>query len=1007
MAVVLGDAVAYLVLDSSQFDSAISKAASALSEFEITSGDSWKALGSGLTSLGSSLTRGITLPLGMAAKDVISFGADFEKQMSNVQSVSNATSEEMDQMEEAAIRWGEKTVYTATEAGDALYYMGLAGWDVQDSISALGPVLNLAAAGQLDLGRTSDIVTDAMTAMGMEADKTTNGLNNATYFTNTLAAAMSNSNTTVDMMGETFKYVAPLAGSLGFTIDDLALATGLMANVGVKASQAGTGLRQALKQLISPSKTAAAAMQKYDISLDDGTGNAKNFRQLMEELRSTFGGLNVDIYDASGELKTGEQIMEEYGDSLPLSQMEKLQAVTDIFGIRALPGMLGIIQQSEEKFNQLADAIDNSSQAFVANGNEVYTMAEAYEKFGDDIYDTSKGFEILGAAEGMARMQMDNLAGDWTRFTSALGTTKIILSKIVNEELRALVQKLTDIVIWFNNLDEAHQKLIVKIAGFAAALGPVLIVVGKLFTAIGSIMNVTKDLVTTFKGVKTVMQAASMGGAEVTGAFEGVLKIFSAIVAHPFIAGAVVAAIAAIVAAVVDLWRNNEDFRNSVMEAWNAIWDLLKSLWEAIGPVLKLVIEIFGEIVKAIEPLVLALVQALAPAIKGAAEALAPLIKLLGHIIEALLEIAGPIIVAIVQAISGLISLIGGPLLSIVTGLIKFVYELIGAFFEFVDSILGPVLSGLKSFWEDCKSLFEGTTEVILGVISAFVKGIVGFFEWLKYVLIGDPIVLDLLNGIGKAFKEGFEFVYNLVKDIIYGIVDFFKWLSESALSLINSFVEHFHNSFVNVGDAIKKLFEGIKDTVVGFANKLIETAKNIGKDFADGILGGARNAAEFFGNFISTAIDTLLGAVGKFKDAGAKLINSFWEGLKSVWDSVVGWIKDAIGGIQETIQNIVDGIKNIVSSIKDTAMNIKDRAKSWINGSHANGLEYVPYDGYIAELHQGERVLTRSENQQYSSGNGGASGGGDVYNFYNTQSDPYEIARQVRRTKKELAFAQ
>ena len=177
MAIPVGTAVGYLTLDYSDFSknlkTAVGEANQLSNKFADTLGSGLSTIGSQMTTVGTNLTTHITLPLAAAAGASVKFGAEFDKGMSNVKAVSGATAEEFEMMRDAAMEWGEKTVYTATEASDALYYMGLAGWDAQKSMAGLGPVLNLAAAGNLELGRTSDIVTDAMTALGIEADKTT------------------------------------------------------------------------------------------------------------------------------------------------------------------------------------------------------------------------------------------------------------------------------------------------------------------------------------------------------------------------------------------------------------------------------------------------------------------------------------------------------------------------------------------------------------------------------------------------------------------------------------------------------------------------------------------------------------------------------------------------------------------------------------------------------------------------------------------------------------------
>ena len=180
---------------------------------------------------------------------------------------------------------GETTKFSAEEAGKGLEYMAMAGWKTKDMISGLPGIMNLAAASGEDLGSVSDIVTDAMTAFGMSADE-------SARFADVLAQASSNSNTNVGMMGETFKYVAPVAGAFGYTVEDVAVATGLMANAGIKAEKAGTAMRTMLTNLAKPTKQMQGYMDKLSLSLVDGKNKMKPFDQQLREMRASFSKLS-------------------------------------------------------------------------------------------------------------------------------------------------------------------------------------------------------------------------------------------------------------------------------------------------------------------------------------------------------------------------------------------------------------------------------------------------------------------------------------------------------------------------------------------------------------------------------------------------------------------------------------------------------------------------------------------------------------------------------------------
>jgi len=299
-------------------------------------------------------------------------GMGFEQQMSTVQAISQASAADMEKLNALAKKMGETTQFTAEEAGQGLEYMAMAGWKTQDMLKGLPGIMNLAAASGEDLGRVSDIVTDAMTAFGMAADE-------SDRFADVLAQASSSSNTNVAMMGETFKYVAPVAGALGYTIEEVALAAGLMANTGIKAEQAGTAMRAMFTNLAKPTKQMQGYMDALSLSLVDEKGEMKSLSQLLNDLRTGFSNL---------------------------TEAEKAEYAAGIAGKEGMSGLLAIVNTSEDDFKKLTEEINNSA----------------------------------GAAEAMSKMRMDNLKGDLTLLSSAAQGVGIKLYEGFSVDMREAAQ---------------------------------------------------------------------------------------------------------------------------------------------------------------------------------------------------------------------------------------------------------------------------------------------------------------------------------------------------------------------------------------------------------------------------------------------------------------------------------------------------------------------------------------------------------------------------------------
>ena len=432
------------------------------------------------------------------AKETLQVGMDFESAMSQVGAVSGASAEDMEKLSEKAKEMGSTTKFTATEAAEAFNYMAMAGWKTEDMLDGIEGIMNLAAASGADLATTSDIVTDALTAMGYSAG-------DAGRLADVMAAASSNANTNVEMMGQTFQYAAPIVGALGYNMEDTAVQIGLMANAGIKGEKAGTALRSILTRLSAPPKECAEAMEQLGISLTDSEDNMKSLDTVMGDLRTAFSKLN---------------------------ETEQTSYAKHIAGQEAMSGLLAIVNAAPADYEKLTKAVEESS----------------------------------GAAENMANIMQDNVGGQLTLLKSKIEGIMIKLFEHASESMRDginLISESLDKVDW-DKVGEKLGKFASKaielfayiinnapdILLYLKSIGKViatLFIVNKIATFAGALNGLISKY-TTFKSVLEAVKKSQ-------------LALNLAQLASPV--GLVLAGVTALTAALVYLHLRNKDVQES------------------------------------------------------------------------------------------------------------------------------------------------------------------------------------------------------------------------------------------------------------------------------------------------------------------------------------------------------------------------------------------------------------------------------------------------------------
>lgn len=869
----LGTAVGTLALDASNFNSTLESAYERVAGLDTKFGTlagGLGVIGKGLTTVGKTLSATVTAPVVGFGAASVKAGADFDAAMARVMAIGGDFGEQQDKNSEElkraaqevglqyedmgsyassafnlvrqyAIQMGNDTKFTAEESADALYYMALAGWGGAEMLDGLKGIMDLSAASGVELARTSDIVTDALTAFGESADQ-------SSRFANILAATSANSNTNVDLLGESFKYVGAVAGAYGYSLEDVSLALGTMASAGVKGTQAGTGLRQALKQLTNPTDENAALMDKYGISLADSEGKMYSLREVMGQWRESFAGLNVDLYDTEGNLKTGEQILEEYGHSMPTSEFEKLNAIASIFGTRALPGVMAIINSSDEEFQELARDIDGSSESFGG----------------------------LGDAGYQASTMIDNLKGDWILFTSALGTAKVIISDMANGPLRSLLKWLREMVMAFNTASPETQQFIVKMALMAAAVGPVIFLIGKIVTLFSAFYaNIQK-----IHAAITILQKGFTAIGGLIGGLSAPMLV-------------IIGVIALLVAAFIHLWNTNEDFRNSIKSIWN---NIVSSVSSAIGKIKTHL----GKLVSYYQPVIQSIMS----------------------LADSITTVLGPVFIGIFQNIANTISTVLnivsdviGILVGIFTGDLPYVLES-------VKALLDDIGTGVVNFFTNIWQTIVNTTSVLLELFGTswpeiFEGAKTIFFTFVEFV---SSNVTAFLAMVGNAISGVWNSILNFVKGVYDSIVKWFtniiatvvKW----ALDFVTKGQKAASDFFTKVYEFLSKLpgavysfFMDVISKTVAWASDFVSKGKQSASDFINNVKQKMSELAGGVKEKFDKAIEKASRFVSDFGEKATKAASDFYDkitsGLQSIPDAVYSIGSDIVEGIWNGISDM------------------------------------------------------------------------------------------------------
>lgn len=970
-----GSIAAKMTLDISNFTSQLNLAQSQAQRLALESSKSFQ-IGSALTGLGKGLTTAVTLPLMGFAAASIKVGNEFQAQMSRVQAIAGATAEELGRMKTQAIDLGAKTAFSAKEAAQGMENLASAGFQVNEIMDAMPGVLDLAAVSGGDVAASSEAMASSLRAFGLEA-------NQAGHVADVFARAAADTNAETSDMAEAMKYVAPVAHSMGLSLEETAASIGIMADAGIKGSQAGTTLRGALSRIAKPTKAMTKSMQELGVSFYDANGNMIPLREQIAQLKTATAGL---------------------------TQEERNRHIVTLYGQNSLSGMLALLDAGPEKLDKMTNALVNSD----------------------------------GAAKEMAETMQDNLASKIEQMGGAFESVAIIVQQILEPALAKIVGAITKVLEAFVNMSPIGQKMVVIFAGMVAALGPLLLIAGMVMTTIVKLRIAIQFLgpafmgtMGTIAGVIAIFYAlvavfmiaytkserfrncinslapaikAGFGGAlewllprlkelgewvqkagekakefgqsvgskvsklleqfgisigqaggsigqfignvlerlgGVFGKVGGVISIAVSLVtkfglAFLGITGPLGIAISLLVSFLTAWARTGEFNADGITQVFENLTSTIQSTADFISQYLPVFVEkgtqILVKIIEGIASAVPQVVEVISQVIENIVMTISTVmpqlveagIKILEALINGLVQALPTIIQAAVQIITALFNGLVQALPTLIQAGLQILSALINGLVQALPAIIQAavqiIMSLVQALIENLPMIIEAAMQIIMGLVNALIENIGPILE------AGIQILMALIEGLIQVLPELITAAIQIITSLLEAILSNLPQLLEAGVKLLLSLLQGLLNMLPQLIAGALQIMMALLKAVIDFVPKLLQAGVQLLKALIQGIASLLGSLLSTAGNMLSSLVSKIASFVGQMVSGGANLIRNFISGIGSMigsavskigsmGTSIVSKVTGFAGQMVSAGVNLVQGFINGIGSMVSSAV--------------------------------------------------------------------------------------